>query len=390
LNNLSGFDLIIKSPGIHYNLLTPHIDPLKITTQTDLFLELFGHQTIGITGTKGKSTTSSLIYHIFNEAGLDTILLGNIGIPPFDKIHQINKNTTVVFEMSCHQLHDVRHSPHIAVLLNIFEEHLDFYKDYENYQQAKINICKYQKRGDWFIYNADDDRIKMQLDKLDNKGTHFPISDARGFANHITYNSDHKAAICLHNQTSEFDLSQRKNLDGIHNLKNIAAAVGTAKIKSITNELVLQSVYSFQDLEHRLEFVGVFRGIKFYNDSIATIPEATIAAVTTLGDIDTLILGGNDRGINYSGLVEFLKIRSIKNIVFIGDAGHRISNEFGDSLSHKVKKHHLNNFAELKIVLLNHTSPGGTCLLSPAASSYDEFSGFEQRGNLFKEIARNL
>ena len=156
---IDNYDIAIKSPGIPSNSLPSILRQVVITSQTDIFLQCYGSQSIGITGTKGKSTTASLVYHILKNAGLNTLLVGNIGIPPFDCIAEIKPESIVVLELSSHQLEYISHAPHIAILLNIFQEHLDHYHSYLDYQLAKLNIGKYQKPSDYFIYNNDNEVV---------------------------------------------------------------------------------------------------------------------------------------------------------------------------------------------------------------------------------------
>jgi len=159
LDNLNDFDIIFKSPGISLNHLPYKVKRKKITSQTDIFLEFFSSQIIGITGTKGKSTTSSLIYHIFKLNSDKVVLVGNIGVPPFDILNEISHDTKIVFELSSHQLEYITKGPHIAILLNFYQEHLDYYSSFEDYQLSKFNITQFQEEGDIFIYNSDDKLI---------------------------------------------------------------------------------------------------------------------------------------------------------------------------------------------------------------------------------------
>jgi len=384
LENIKDFDLIIKSPGIPQSLITKYFPLDRVTSQTNLFLQYYGNQIIGITGTKGKSTTSSLIHHIFNRARKHSVLVGNIGKPPFDYISEITNETKIVFELSSHQLDDVHFSPHVSILLNLFEEHLDHYGSFENYKKAKFNICKYQQPGDYFVFNKDE-----QIETVDIKANQLIFSlEPHKYAgallqkdNTITLSKELKGV---------FNFSKRSGLPGEHNLKNIMAAILAVKIHQINNEDIQQAVESFTGLEHRLEFVGEYGGIKFYNDSIATIPEATIQAVKTLKMVDTLILGGKDRGIDYQKLIEFLPLSSVRNLIFMGDAGKRVHEQLLFNKEFEGKTFVIKAFDEIAEIVKNNTNPGDICLLSPAASSYDMFANFEERGKAFKKIAGNI
>ncbi len=388
LEKLENVDLVIKSPGITKEKVLEYFPAEKITSQADLFIQFYSDQIIGVTGTKGKSTTSSLIQYVLEVAGKKSILLGNIGKPPFDYIQNITEETQIVYELSSHQLDDVRYSPHIAILLNLFEEHLDHYGSFKNYTNAKYNISKFQQSNDWLIINGDDPiLVSKYSDAICNK---LIFSNSLHFVQGAFISDLDNVQMKLDETTCSFDFSKRSALPGNHNLKNIMAAVLAAKIAGVEDSAILKAVNSFKGLEHRLEYVGLFKGIHFYNDSIATIPEATIEAIKTLKTVDTLILGGKDRGIDYQGLIDFLPNSTIRNIVFLGEAGNRIYNGLKTNGKYKGKMFLIEAFEEIKELILKNTASGSICLLSPAASSYDMFSNFEERGNAFKKIAGNL
>ena len=389
LSCISEYNLIIKSPGIPDKLIKEKITSQEISSQTDLFLSGFSEQTIGVTGTKGKSTTVSLIYSILSFHNEDVLLVGNIGKPPFDEIEKINKNTKIVFELSSHQLQNISVAPKISVLLNLFEEHLDHYKDYESYQLAKLNISLFQKKGDYFICNIDNEIIRelIRKNKIKSQLLFYSLTNKNIKGCYL----DDKNRIVINPLNKILDFSARKSLPGVHNLSNIMAAVLVSQILNVPEEVMVQVINQFKSLPHRLEFVGEFKGISFYNDSISTIPEATIEAIRTLNNVDTLILGGYDRGINYRPLAAYLMKSAIKNIIYIGEAGSHI---FKLMNAEKPKRSHrhiiVNKFSEIESVIRSNTKPDSICLLSPAASSYDEFNSFTERGDAFKKIAENI
>jgi len=182
-----------------------------------------------------------------------------------------------------------------------------------------------------------------------------------------------------------------EHLPGAHNLMNIMAAVCISKLMNVPDHIIESSINQFKGLEHRMEYVGMFGGIHFYNDSIATIPEATMHAVRALKDVDALILGGNDRGIDYSILAKFLLDSDIRNLIFLGDAGNRILNNIKESGSNTDQNYFMvGNFDETEAIIKKYTKPGRICLLSPAASSYGMFRNFEERGEAFKKIAGKM
>ena len=389
LNNLSDFDIIIKTPGVSLNFENLDVPNFKITSQSDLFLQIYSDQTIGITGTKGKSTCSSLIAHIIKQFLKNVLLVGNIGLPPFEIISKINKKTKIVFELSSHQLEFVKKSPHIAILLNFFQEHLDHYKNFEDYKNAKLNIAKFQEKGDYFIYNFDDKQIGYLLKDKNLKQNIIQYSNKNKPETNC-YISDKNIVFSDLGETSNMiDLNYKRFLIGDHNISNILAAVCACKIAGIPDKAIRKGIASFKSLEHRLEYVGEYGNIRFYNDSIATIPEATIEAVKTLKDVDTLILGGYDRGVNYDGLVDFIKTTEISNLIFLGDKNNRLFTEMQKSISDK-SFFVVNSFSEASEIIKKHTKPKSICLLSPAAASYNLFSNFEERGNEFKKMAKKI
>ena len=190
LQQINESDMIVKTPGIPLRVLNHTMLQNKLVSQTELFLKLYSRQVIGITGTKGKSTTSSLLHHIFSQAGKNVILVGNIGVPPLDLIGEIQEDTIIVFEMSSHQLETCTVSPHVSVLLNIFQEHLDHYDSYRHYQYAKMNIAKWQGRGDYFIFNPLNDIIPGLVDEFSTSAKQWFIGSQDGAGNKVFCRGD--------------------------------------------------------------------------------------------------------------------------------------------------------------------------------------------------------
>lgn len=366
LNCCKDYNVIIKAPGVSIKNDLPDSEKAKITSQTDLFLQAYRNQTIGITGTKGKSTTSSLIYHILQKTGKKSVLVGNIGKPCFDFIDEITPETIVVFEISAHQLEYVKASPHYAVLLNIYEEHFDHYATPEDYYSAKKNIFRLQQTGDLLVYGD-----------IFQHATQAEIDAVPSFKIDIE-------------KTEVVPKSQIKTtLLGEHNLKNIEAAAAIAYALRIDGEAFLDAVASFQGLPHRLQYVGTFRGIKFYNDSIATAQEATINAVKAVGDVDTLILGGMDRGLDYHPLVEFLKHSNVRNILLLPDTGAKIEQIFAED-RYVQGLIRVKNMEEAVKMAYEVTNPSQSCLLSPAAASYGFYKDFQERGEDYCRLVNML
>lgn len=402
LDRIGSFDLIVRSPGIPiWKLVSIDADAVhgcesgggkipihKITSQTDLFLQAYGDQVIGVTGTKGKSTTSSLIHHLLKTAGKDSILAGNIGNPPFHFIDQITPKTRIVLELSSHQLEYIRKGPHIAIILNLFQEHLDAYADFASYQNAKINITRFQAPDDILIYNTDDRLVEEWIRPLISGRTVYPFS-----LTHSCHPGGYKRGDDLFfddgvKEHGLWKIHQERFLRGEHNLKNILAAALATRLCGISREELEDGLDTFKGLEHRLEYVGEYRGIHFYNDSIATIPEACMEAIRAVPMVDTLVAGGFDRGIDYAELATFLCHSSIRNFIFTGQAGKRVGTMMEQEKRKNKKIFYIHRFDDFKEIAFRVTRPGYGCLLSPAAASYDEFNNFEERGKRFRELVK--
>ncbi len=377
LKRVNKYDIIFKTPGISFKNVDITSFEQKITSQLELVLDYIDIYTIGITGTKGKSTTSSLINYVLQQNGKNSILLGNIGIPIFEHLDEITKDTILVLELSSHALEYIRKSPNIAILLNVFEEHLDHYKSLDSYVNAKYNIFKYQKKTDYAIYNIDNEIISKKAVLTNAKK--IPVSmkndmevELRLVGNKIYYKD---SVIYIDDN--------KRHILGNHNLNNIMFVLMVSIILNLDYKKTKQAIDEFMPLEHRMEYVGKFDGIEYYNDSIATIPQATINAIETLQNVNTLIVGGKDRGVNLQELIDYLNNNKIENIICLPKTGEYIANEI------KGKKVYLvDNLNQAVKIAKDKTAKGTICLLSPAASSYGYFKNFEERGNIFKALVK--
>lgn len=385
LEGIEDADLIIKSPGISFKNIDISKFENKITSQLELFLEYTKSLCIGVTGTKGKSTTSSLIYEVIKEQGRDVELLGNIGIPIFDEIEKIKKDTITVLELSSHALQYVKKSPNISILLNVFEEHLDHYKSFDEYRDAKFNIFKFQKEKDFAIFNLDNKVIsnKIYTYKKEDYGITIDNNKNNKSKNTVFLKDNY---IWINNE-KVYDISNTRKLKGNHNLNDIMFVLAVCKILNLDLDKATISINEFNPLEHRLEFVGEFNKILYYNDSIATIPEATIESIKALGNVDTLIVGGNDRGVSQKELIEFLKNSSVDNILCLPKTGEYIYDGLKEIKKKNLEK--VDTLEEAVKIAKEITKKNSICLLSPAASSYGYFKNFKERGNLFKEYVKN-
>ena len=358
------YDIVIKSPGVVIKDYLDDEQKAKITSLTDLFLRFTKNPVIGITGTKGKSTTSSLIYHILHNCHKDAILVGNIGRPCFDIINDLDRDTIVVFEMSSHQLEFVQASPHIALLLNIYEEHFDHYTTPEGYFNAKKNIFRHQGEDDLLIY-----------------GDIFQHTD------HAEIDELPVRKINIYHDINIPRKVIKTSLIGEHNYYDILAAVAACEACGVTEDDALKAVETFRGLPHRLEYVGEYKGIKFYNDSIATAQEAVISAIKAIGNVDTIILGGMDRGLDYHVLVEFIRGTSVRNVLLLPNTVESFERIFNEA-PHSQVLMPVDNMEVAVRTAYEVTAGGHTCLLSPAAASYNSYKNFEERGNDFCRLVQ--
>lgn len=370
MDAIKEYDLIMKTPGIAFiDIEIPQ--GTVVTCQTDLFLRFAPCLKIGITGTKGKTTTSTLIYEVVSASGKDACLIGNIGVPVFDVIDSVEGKVAVI-EMSSHQLEFTRSSPHIAVLTNIYPEHLDHYNGFEGYVKAKCSIMKYQNENDYLIYNPD--------------------QDLSGIVDFGCVKSNKIAVSANDGEKDEFLKSLtvlNGRLLGKHSHQDIYFAAKVAEILGIEKSAVKKGVENFKGIPHRLEPVGEYRGIKFFNDSIATIPHAVECGVEAIGDVDTLIFGGLDRGIDYEEFKKYLTSCPVKNLIGMPDTGHSIIAALEKSGCDK-KMYKAADMEQAVKAAYDMTEKGKSCLLSPAASSYNVYKNFEYKGNHFKQTVKAL
>lgn len=327
------YDLAIKTPGISKNKVK-----IPYVTATNIFFSQNKNFTIGITGSKGKSTTSSLIYEILKVAGKKVRLIGNMGNPMLEVLlDKVDPNEIFVIELSSYMLDDIEYSPNIAVLLNLFPEHMNYHGGVKNYYEAKKNIFKFQKVGDFAVKPPFKEEIPLKKNEIP--------------------------------------------LLGAHNLKNIQAAIKVARLLDISDSIIIQVIKNFKPLPHRLEFIGLFKGIKFYDDAISTTPESTIQAIKTLKNIGTIFLGGEDRGYNFDQLEKIIKLYHIQNIVLFPESGKNILKmRQGYNILETQSMEEAVKFA------FKNTPKGKICLLSTASPSYSIWRDFEEKGDLFKQF----
>jgi len=339
LKALDDYELIFKTPGIPISKIKKY--KKKITSQAEILFDNFKGLIIGITGTKGKGTTATLIYQILKKAGFKVYLVGNIGKPVFQKLLKAKEDEILVYELSSHQLQTLKKSPQIAVFLNLFPDHLDYYKNFKEYQRAKENIFRYQKKEDFLIYNPE---LKNIVKKAKSKKIPFKKG---------------------------MDVS----LKGDFNQLNAEAAFLTVKLLNVPDKTIKSVLKNFKGLKHRLEYVGKLKGIHFYNDSMSTLPEVTIAALKALPKTSVLIFGGSDKGSDYRKLSELVAKKRIQVIVLGEGTGQKL----------KTKKTKVFSMEEAVKLCFEKAKKGEVCLLSPGSASFNLFSDYKERGDLFKK-----
>lgn len=402
---IDDYDMVMKSPGIVLEKPAEEYDA-EILSQMQLVFEVCRDRIIGITGTKGKSTTTTLLYHILKEAGLPAVLAGNIGIPVFDIMDQVRADSVLVLELSCHQLEYMTVSPKRGVLLNIYEEHLDHYGTMEKYVASKEKIYVNQKEGDvLYVHpsvapeNGDYKGKVILVDAVDIiQNPEKEVGNSHGgrysCADWEKSGTDKEGVllqgkrIVYKNRTFNIPTDEISLL-GAHNYLDIAFVYGICCDMGISDEQFLNGLRSYVPLPHRLQFIGTVDGISYYDDSISTIDETTIQALNTIENADTVLIGGMDREISYVNLEEYLSQSNVAHIILMEATGKRIYEEIIKNMPDFHGKdrlyvvEHLENAVSLAKEI---TAKGGSCILSPAAASYGIFKNFEERGECFQDL----
>ncbi len=401
---LSDYDIVIKSPGI---VLEKDLSSYSclILSQTEIFFSCYGRQLIGITGTKGKSTTTTLLHHILKHGGEDAILAGNIGIPAFDIAPLLKPSSVIVFEMSSHQLEYMTVSPKLGVFLNVHEEHLDHYGTMEKYVAAKEKIYQNQSAGDLLYCNIDNMPLQCESDVIvlkhfENEGAFKEfLQDEKGWLEGVQRKYPYTCRAVLgvyedqiHYQGHTLKLPVEEiALVGSHNYFDIGVVYGICQEYNIDDETFLAGLRTYETLPHRLQYVGTYNGVRYYDDSISTICDTAIQALSSVKDADTILIGGMDRGIDYTELIDFLHVHPISHIILMEATGKRIYQEVlsrGEAFFKPQRiqlTEHLEDAVELAKKL---TAKGKSCILSPAAASYGIFKDFNQRGEVYQELIK--
>ncbi len=353
--------VIVRSPGVpfHHELLeTCAQKGVTLTSGVNIFFaQRKGRGTIiGITGSKGKSTTASLLAHILTSARKSVQLIGNIGEPAIKHLDDADE-TIFVVELSSYQLEDFKIGPDIAIILNLFVAHVEHHKGEENYWAAKMRIATVLDSDDLLIYNDEFDRLNDLVKKIEARSIPFP-----------------------HDVDDE--IRAELQLPGEHFVENARSVIAVCRELGIDEELVFSSMKTFKGLEHRLEDAGTFKGITFINDSIATLPDASVAAINAFSDnLGAIILGGQDEGYDFTGLAE--RLSKLKDVIIYALPGGTRIKEMLDQKG--VKYQSIETVEDCVKSAYQNLVEGRVCLLSPASPSFDQFENYQERGRLFKE-----
>jgi len=367
LDCLNDYDVVFKSPGV---VLPKDIGEYRcsITSQTEIFIERFKNQVIGITGTKGKSTTSSLLNHVLKESGKEVLFAGNIGIPVFEISEMVTDNSIIVLELSCHQLEYAQTAPHRAVLLNIYEDHLDHYGTREKYAASKMNIYLKQNAED-YLYTTretvpDDNSTPSAVRYIGLEDA--PIKDLKDYP----------------------EISLR----GTHNLLNAAFVYVIAKEFGIEKEQFIQALKTFETLPHRLQYIKGNDGVDYYDDSISTTVKSAISAVESIDNAAVILIGGMERNIEYEELCEYLSGSKIKHIICMYESGKRFYEmyvKYNENRTSYPNAYLTDNLESAVRLAKEKARVNEAVILSPAAASYGYFKNFEERGDVFQNLVKN-
>jgi UDP-N-acetylmuramoylalanine--D-glutamate ligase len=381
-------DLIVVSPGVPMD--TPEVQQTKsfgmpVIGEVELASRFLQGQIVAITGSNGKTTTTSLLGKIFSDAGLPTLVGGNIGLPVIDLVEKSTPETTSVLEVSSFQLETIEEfHPHIAVVLNITPDHLDRHGSFENYTAAKTRITERQGAEDFLVLNAEDKATQMVAAKT--KAQIFWFSGRRPIKQGAFVHGESIVFVAREGAKAEPVMPVGEiHLKGLHNVENVLAAVCAARLAGVSAEVIRRAVSGFRAVEHRLELVKSLHGVEFYNDSKATNVDAAMKAVASFGGGIHLILGGKDKDSDYGTMSELLKER-VKAVYTIGTAAEKIERQ----LHGVVKMVQAGTMQTAVQEAAKAAVAGDVVLLSPACSSFDQFENYEHRGRVFREIVNEL
>ena len=348
LDLLDDYDIAIKTPGMQKEKIS-----IQYTTAANLFfaeMEKKRISVVGVTGTAGKSATTSLITHILNTNGISAVAIGNIGNPELDAIEQVADGAVPVIELSSYQLDDIHYSPHMAVVLNLLSDHMDYHRSIEAYHDAKKNIIRFQKTNDYFVFNDSDPKVAAWVNDVPGESLPFV------------------------NEPVQLSIP----------VENVKAAITVSKLFDVSDSDIQSALHSFQGLPHRMQYIGEFQNIHFYDDARSSTPESTTLAIKTVTNVQTIFLGGLDRGYDFTDLRKAIKRSPIENIVLFPDTGKKIIEGLKGYTILETS-----SMQEAVAFAFERTVAGMSCLLSTASPSYTIWKNFEEKGGEYQQAVKN-
>lgn len=391
LSKLEGFDIIFRSPSC-----LPTVPELQkevergtiLTSEIEMLMKLCPGKVIGVTGSDGKTTTTTLIYEILKANGYNCYLGGNIGTPLFTKLSEMTPDDIIVLELSSFQLMGMEISPSISVITNISPNHLNVHSSYEEYIDAKKNIFKYQDKDGIIVLNYDNAITKAAAKEANGKVVFF--SSKTKLEDGIILDGD-IIKECKDKLRRHILSTNTVSLRGVHNYENICAAIA-ATSSLVKVEDAVKAVQEFKGVQHRLEFIREIDGVKWYNDSIGTSPTRTIAGLHSFDERIVLIAGGYDKHLDYTPIAKPI-LEKVDSLILIGDTAPKIFDavkEEAEKQGKDIKIYMCDEFKNTVLVAKKVAKPGQIVLFSPASASFDLFRNFEERGNKFKELVNNI
>lgn len=391
LDKLVGFDIIFRSPSCMPDTpqLVAEVEKGAIlTSEIEMVLKLAPGKVIGVTGTEGKTTTTSIINAIIQKSGKKCFLGGNMGKPIFTKIKDMTSEDIIVLELSSFQLTDIDASPNISVVTNIYPDHLNVHKSYEEYREAKKNIFNFQSENDTVVLNYDNEFTRNFAKEAKSKVIFFS-SNEKLENGYIYDKTDETIKYCEDGIRRHIIKKGEIKLKGVHNYENICAAL--AATSSIVNiDTQIDAIKEFCGVEHRLEFVRELNGVKWYNDSIGTSPASTIAGLNSFDENIVLLAGGSDKGLDYKEVGEAIA-KKVRVLILTGPTSEKIEKAVKQALEKKtIEIYYTTNMKESVNLAEEIAKKGEVVLLSPASASFDLYKNFEDRGNQFKACVNAL
>lgn len=390
LKQLQNFDIIFRSPSClptRPELVAEAARGAIITTEIEMLMKMCPCKVIGITGTEGKTTTSSIIHAIIKKAGYNCYLGGNIGTPLFTKLSQISEKDIIILEMSSFQLMGMNISPDISLVTNIYPDHLNIHSSYQEYQDAKKSIFKHQNQDGIIVLNYDNEITRNFASEAVGKVKFF--SSKQKLQDGYMYSiSDGYIKYCKDGTETNIINKRDIKIRGVHNYENICAAL------AVTDSLVdtktqIEAIKEFIGVEHRLEFVKEIDGVKYYNDSIGTSPASTIAGLNAFDENIILLAGGADKDLDYKEIGEKIA-EKVGTLILCGPTSDKIETATKAALRREINIIKVTNMKEAVEAARENAKPGDIVLLSPASTSFDLYKNFAERGNIFKEIVNKL